>query len=54
MLWISSSVKSPTSSSSPAQNPTSGNLGLSWLVPLCFLGVLSLLWCPMCRSSGPC
>ncbi|POI18779.1 hypothetical protein CIB84_017477, partial [Bambusicola thoracicus] len=32
MLWISSSVKSPTSSSSPAQNPTSGKLGLVRLV----------------------
>uniref|UniRef100_A0A8V0XB02 G-protein coupled receptors family 1 profile domain-containing protein n=1 Tax=Gallus gallus TaxID=9031 RepID=A0A8V0XB02_CHICK len=28
MLWISSSVKSPTSSSSPAQNPMSWKLGL--------------------------
>ncbi|CAM9111806.1 unnamed protein product [Bubo scandiacus] len=54
MLWTNSSVKSPRSSSSPAHTPTSGKLGLSWLVPVYFFDVLFSLWCPMCRSSGWC
>jgi len=54
MLWRSSSVKSPRFSSSPAETPAWGRLGLRWLVSSQHLFVLFSVCCPTRRSSGPC